>query len=791
LRFRDIAHLPTRYPKWVLFAIAAITVSLASGLPRLKTVVDVDEDSLPKADQRVKDFLAVKDVFGALKPVTVVLDAGEGRSVFSPQQLTTIRDLSEKLGRQADLVPHDVTSLTEVSDVTFTDGSLDSRDVVGFPLEAGDPAKIYAQMLEHPLWPGRLFDDKKRYTILTANVATDASLDRLYDDLQQLLKAVEAPAEAIATGADVLPVALTRAIDHDMQIFVPLALLFVIVGFFLSFRTAGGVLLPLAVTVLTMVWLLGFMGLVGATLNPVTTVLPPTLIALGSSYGIHFMNRYYRLTMPAGGKGLAYETLRQVARPLVVAGATTALGMATLIVFEIEMVRSFGLLMALGIVFVVVLTLTFIPAVLSLRGSQDVCQHARACDKRPSFLPALLAHLGAACQRRARLVIVLTLLLSALGLVFCFRLEVGVDLVRYFPPEHAQRRANDLVSEKLGGAASATLMLEVDPKIFPHGARNPDFMAKLLLLGERLRRVPGVGHVRSLADVTYHIHRRIQRELAKDEGAAPKRVAPSSSKEIDQLLLLYSMGAGIQAIDDLEDSTRRYAAVSVALVGWDAVAHRRIFAAARRVCDDVFPRGAKLTIGGDAVLLLAFDHYIVKGKLINIALTVLVVFLLCGLVYRSRRYGLLSLVPVAFATVATFGLMSMLGYRLTLATVVIASIGIGVGIDFAVHFLDHFREQLGAGEELGASINATMTGIGPAVVYDASSNVLGFSPLVFSGMVPIQHFGWLISFCMIFSALATLVILPAALHLIGRQRLAFGKARTVASTTTSEVLTHG
>lgn len=781
--------LPTRRPWLVLTAIAVVTLVLGSGLPRLKTAVNVDEDSLPKSDERVKDVMAVHDVFGVFKPVTVVVDFGTGSSVFGAAQLAIVRDLSAKLSRLRDLVPNDVTSLTEVSDVTFREGSLDSRRVVSFPSAAGDGERVRRQMLAHPLWPGRLFDDAQQRTILTSNVATSASIDRLYDSLQESLASVNGSVEALATGADVLPVALTRAIDRDMRLFIPLALLLVIVGFFFSFRSLGGVLLPLAVTVLAMIWLLGLMGLTGSTLNPVTTVLPPTLIALGSSYGIHFMNRYYGLTLTSQAEeGRAALALRRVAGPLVVAGATTAFGMATLIAFEIEMIRTFGLLMALGIVFVVILTLTFIPAMLSLRaGGAEV----RRAPRRPLLLMALLSRLSQFCQRRARMVVLLTLVASVIGIALCLRLEVGVDLVRYFPPDHAQRRANALISDELGGAASATLMVDVDRKVFADGTRDPAFMGHLMAFGERLRRIEGVGHVRSLADIAYHIHRQIQRELAREGGkGAPKAIAPpSSSRQIDQLLLLYSMGAGISAIDELEDAQRRHAGVSIALRGWDPLQHRQVFAAVERAFARSFPRGAELTLGGDAVLLLAFDHYIVKGKLINIALTVLVVLLFCSFIYRSWRHGLLALIPVSFATIATFALMSVLGFRLTLATVVISSIGIGVGVDFAVHFLDHFRRLLGEQGELGEAIDGAMEGIGPAVVFDASSNVLGFAPLVFSAMVPVQHFGWLISFCMVSSALATLVILPAALKLTSARRVAALTQRPISVATTSEVFT--
>jgi predicted RND superfamily exporter protein len=779
--------LPTRHPWIVLSAILLLTAFFGRGLSRLETTVSVDEESLPRGNQRIEDYRLVNQVFGSSKPVTVVVDVGSGKSVFGVEQLALIDTLSKRLARHPDLVPGDVTSLTEVADVTFDAGALDSRRIVAFPLTRKDAATARARMLDHPLWPGRLFDHARQRTIITSNAAVDVSLDHLYDELQRCIKV--SGATVVATGGDVIPVALTRAIDRDMQLFVPLALLLVVGGLLLCFRSVGGVLLPLGVTVLAMIWLLGLMGLVGASLDPVTTVLPPTLIALGSSYGIHYMNRYYGLNSSDGSTASLPQpqaASTKVAAPLVMAGATTALGMATLVVFEIDMIRTFGWLMALGILFVVLLTLTFIPAVLTVTARR----RAKPLEKRSRVLIALLVGLSRLCRRRARAIVAVTILLSLFGLLLCLKLQVGVDLVRYFPHDHPQQRANRLISEKLGGAAAAKLMIEVDRSVFAAGTREPVFLAKLSDFAARLREIDKVGHVRSLADVVYHLHRRIQTELAKEAGKNKLDVLPplASSRQVDQLLLLYAMGAGAQGVDKLEDAKQRRVAVTVAMRGWDAVVHRRIIDTAQQVFRRTFPRGAKLVAGGDASLLIAFDHYIVKGKLLNIALTVLLVFLLCGAIYRSLRLGLFALIPVSFATVATFALMSLLGFRLTMATVVISSIGIGVGIDFAVHFLDHVRHSLRQGLLADDAIDSAMREVGPAVVYDASSNVLGFAPLVLSMMVPVQHFGWLISLCMVFSALATLVVLPAALQLSGRRLLSKGDS-TYMQTSSSEVLT--
>lgn len=751
------------HPWPTLGALALVTATLCSGLPRLRVEANIDERELPREDHEVASCLRIESVFGETSPVTLALQLPAGETFFSARHLRTVGELSARLKRLPELVPGEVLSLTEVSDVSFAGGAVDSRKIVEPPLTPARLPQIREQLLSNALWAGRLVDAEGATTLLTATTVVGARPERLYDRIQAVARAVPPPVRALATGGDLLPVAMTRAIDRDLQLFTPLAFLFVIVGFYLSFRRLAGVVFPVVVIAVSLVWLLGLMGLLGVPLNPVTTVIPPTMVALGSSYGIHFINRCYRARASGlAGREAVARAGSIVGRPLVVAGITTAVGMATLMAFKIRMIQQFGLFMALGILLVVAVTLTLVPALLS------VCKvelRVRPDARRPLLVRAM-GCIAALCRHRARAVLLVGAGVTAAAGWLALRTAVGIDLPSYFPADHEQRQVNDLISGRLGGAAEATLMVGVDPRTFPGGTRSPRLLERLMRFEQAVRRIQGVGHVQSLADVVQHVHRRVQQGLDEGEGPA----WPAAKAHVDQLLLLHAMGAGMGAIDRLEDASHTRAAVKVAIRTWDQAEHRRILDAIRRAFAGAFPRGATLTPGGDVVLMMAFDRYIVWGKLVNIALTLLLVFVCCAAVYRSVRLGVISLIPVSFSTLITFGLMGALGIRLTMATAVITSIAIGVGVDFAIHLIDHYREARAGQGGADAAISGALEGVGPAVVYDAGSNILGFLPLVLSALVPVQHFGWLVSSCMLSSALATLFVLPAVLQVLADRR---------------------
>ena len=118
------------------------------------------------------------------------------------------------------------------------------------------------------------------------------------------------------------------------------------------------------------------------------------------------------------------------------------------------------------------------------------------------------------------------------------------------------------------------------------------------------------------------------------------------------------------------------------------------------------------------------------------------------------------------ATLATFGLMGHLGIRLDTATAVLTGISVGVGVDFAIHFISRLKRELQHTTLIDEAIGATMLGSGRAIIFDAISNILGFMAFMFSGFAPVRILGMLICFTMVSCVVLTLLFIPAILALV-------------------------
>ncbi|MEJ2692185.1 MAG: MMPL family transporter, partial [Candidatus Thiodiazotropha sp.] len=257
---------------------------------------------------------------------------------------------------------------------------------------------------------------------------------------------------------------------------------------------------------------------------------------------------------------------------------------------------------------------------------------------------------------------------------------------------------------------------------------------------------------------------RMNRVINADDPLMEK--VPESRDLIAQYLLLYSMSGDPGDFADRIDYDYRRAKLQVMLKTSDQELHKQLYKEFDNYAQAHLKAGEKAEFGGEVMFWSAVVDYIVKGKILNILAAVTIVWLLCSLIYRSAIGGLFSIVPLAVCTLLTFGIMGFAGIRLEMGTAIITSFAVGIGVDFAIHYLSRVREESKKVPNIEqAAITAAGTS-GKAIVYDVMSNVLGFSVFVFSGFVPIQYFGWLISLTMITVAIGTLVLLPMMLSLV-------------------------
>ncbi len=241
-------------------------------------------------------------------------------------------------------------------------------------------------------------------------------------------------------------------------------------------------------------------------------------------------------------------------------------------------------------------------------------------------------------------------------------------------------------------------------------------------------------------------------------GAASKQ---NLQNLISQYLLLYSGSVDDLINDQLEPDK---AQMLIQLNDPSNLVAERVRAEIYDYSDN-FPDKYKLTVTGNATMALEANNLIVNSQTKSIIISFIIVFLIVAISFKSIIAGFYGIIPLAFSLIINFGLMGHLGIRLDVGTAMVASIAIGIGVDYTIHFLHSYHSERLKENDLHLVTQRTLTTTGKAIIFNAISVAAGFLVLLFSNFYPLIYLGFLIAVTMFTSSIASLTILPLLLNL--------------------------
>jgi hypothetical protein len=175
-----------------------------------------------------------------------------------------------------------------------------------------------------------------------------------------------------------------------------------------------------------------------------------------------------------------------------------------------------------------------------------------------------------------------------------------------------------------------------------------------------------------------------------------------------------------------------------------------------------------IEVTGMPFIELTMDRSLVKSQLASLLIAIIVVIIIISTILRSFSSGIFAAIPIISTIIILFGLMGYTGIPLNIATVLVASIAMGIGIDYSVHVITHFNSSLKKGATISGALEETIGISGKAIIINVTSVSAGFLVLLFSEMVPLQYFGLLIFLSMVGSGLSALTLLPVVLIIANR-----------------------
>ena len=771
LRLADILWR-WRYPLSAFIVIVALAFAPRANI----THIDNDISAwFSKDDPVYRDYERFRDEFGGSRTLIVALKADSADRLFSTPTLAFIKQVTGDIER-VDTVERvaSLSTATTVEALKGEDSGLDVRRLI----QAGGaqtPEDVRRRAMNDELIRGDLVSEDGRVTALVVSF-DERRIDQVRAGVIQRIHDLVDPrlpsgVRAYYNGSLEISETYNRITLANQRTFTPPIFVITLIAVYLSFRSWRKMLLTIVAVGISVLWTLGLYSLMGYSYNVLASMLVPLIVVLAIADDVHMMQHWDEERRHKSAEESFKATVAHLAAPLLGASGTTALGMLSLATSDVVAVRAFGVGSAVGIMVDFVISLVFVPTVLSLmKAETGETPHEK-------YLVTPMRRIAAFSTRNPGRVLTGAVVLSVIALFGIRDLRVDTNHINFFSPNHPLGQSARVIDDELSGIYSFQILLEGPSD----SLSTPDNLQRMQRLENELRKVAQVKKVRSVSDYV----RRVNRELHDGDPAAD--VVPSDPAAVAQELFVFTLGGeGRRELERVVASDYSRAQIDVKLRSMSSDVVLQIIERTDALASEIFKgTGIKATTTGSGRLFSTLDHYLVQSQINSFGTAFFTVFGVIFVIFRSARFGFLTIAPNVLPVLAVLGVMGYLGISMNIATVMVASVALGVVDDDTIHFINRYRKEVAAGAGTDEAIEIATVHEGRASLTTAVINSLGFGVLLLSEYKPTAWFGGLLGLTMAVAFVAEVFILPATIKLLpgafGAEALRRGRRRLAAA----------
>ena len=731
---KNLAEFVIKYRIGIIAFFVVITILMA--IPLKDSAVDPDvENMLP--DHLQIHLKELEEKFGGMEIIFVVVESDD---ILKPSVIDQVNAIAASLKGIPGI--EKVNSLPMVDDDPFED----EKPKEGSPEELAKREELRTMMKGNDMVMRTMINDDFTATTVIVRMKNEGKGLEITNKVREAVSKIEGPGKVTLGGLPVVKEHISKDVPKDMMIFMPLGLLIMFFILLVSFKQIRGVILPFTVVVMSIVVSMGLVPLMGWKMTVVTIILPVILIAVANGYGIHIISRFQLENMVADGKKSAVELAKTVFSeltiPVLLTGVTTIAGMLCLITHTVVPAAQLGILSSIGISFALFASIFFIPATLSMmKVSAPVINR----ENRPK-MEKMLKKLAEFIAKYPRQLLVLSVVLTIAMAIGIPRIIVDSNLASYYPKGHPVQLASQLINDNFGGSQVISVNAEGDIK-------DPVNLKKIDELEKKIAQNPSVGNTLSIAKLIKLVTKGAYQPDEKGFGAIPE-----SRATVDFFLSKYNEMGDPDEVSKLVNSDFTQAQIIVQLNSESSETIKRVVLETQELIKDE-PLFTEIT--GSGVMFKELIDSVIDGQVISLILSFFSVSILVMLLFKSVVAGLVAGIPLGVSLVLMFGVMGFTGVTLDIATALISSIVIGVGVDYTIHFLWRYKIEFAKHGDPREAVAHTLSTTGRGIIFNALSVMIGFVVLLFSSFLPIRYFGTLIVLSIGVCLIGSIVLLPS------------------------------
>lgn len=765
----------TAFPKTVLVVVAIITITTASFLPRLTK--DTSADAFMPAEHPAVVYRdKVKETFGLKDPLVVAVVNHGPHGVFNPESLKLIKWLSDRIAELPGVDADRVTSLASEKNIIGVPEGLQVEPFFIDPPETQEEADaIRDAVTAFPLYNGNLIGENGKATLIAAELLDEDQSQEAYRLLRELVDtAPRTDGEEIhVAGQGGVMGYLGKYVDTDAQRLTPLAAVIIVFILFLCYRNLRGVVLPLLVVGGTLAVAMGAMAAAGKPIYTITNALPVVLIGIAVADSIHILGQYYDelvLRPKASARELAIRTMMAMWRPVTITSLTTIAGFTGIYLSSsMPPMKDFGLFATLGIATAMILSLVAVPAGLTLlkprmspalRATRRAGKAPENADEASESRGALFGRrIGRGVAENPKAILTLGGLVIAAGLIGLSQLRADEAPIDNFQFDEPIAVADRVINDLMNGTTTLDVVIETQEA---EALFEPERLRRIEALQRYIESLPSVRSTVSIVDYLKQMNQ------ALFDNEAEAYTLPETADQVAQYFLLYSMSGDPTDFQEEVDYDYRLANLRVTMNNGRYSNEAKVIAALENYIDTNF-NSADMTarLSGHVNVHYNWMNQLLSGHLVSVLISLIAVWVMSSLTFRSTIAGTLTLLPVAISVFLVYALMGAAGIHLAIGTSMSAAIAIGIGVDFAVHALDRLILLAGdRAKSLDEAIEDLFPTTGRALLFNFLTVFFGFGVLISSQVPGLIRFGSLVAVAVSASFIASMTVLPALVKLL-------------------------
>ena len=546
-------------------------------------------------------------------------------------------------------------------------------------------------------------------------------------------------------------------IKDEISLFIIYTILITSLILLLFFRSFKATFISVIVVLIGVVFSFGLMGMLNYDINLLTALVPPVIIVIGIPNCIYLINKYHAEFKKHKNKDKSLHLMiSKIGNITLLTNLTTASGFAAFTLTKSETLQEFGLVAAISIIFIFIISLLLIPIWFSFFPKPKL-RHTRHLDKK--WVRYVVEMFSNWIKNKRNVIYVFSSILTIIGFFGLSMVQTTGNVTDDLPRTGDVYKDFQFFENNFGGVMPLEIIIDTKKK---GGIMDPNFMQNVQKLQEELSNYDEFSKPVSYIEFVKYACQAYQAK-GKPVEADKYRIIPLYLDDIEKLI---DSNNQINSLDiKLTDEINSKSRISLRMNDLATPEMDTILSELRPKIDSIFnPEEFDVVITGSSRVFLEGTKYLVGNLAYSLLLVILLISIFMAWMFRSSRMVIVSLIPNLIPLLLTAAIMGYFSIPIKPSTILVFSIAFGISVDDTIHFLAKYRQELVASNwNIKKSVFNALKETGVSMIYTSVVLFFGFFVFVASDFGGTQVLGLLVSITLFFAMLSNLLLLPALL----------------------------